>query len=592
MWLLLAPALAAPVFEDITERVGLQTAGPSFAASFTDVDGDGTVDLFLTNHASAPQLWLQRDGQLVRKRWAPLGLDAHGGLVVDLDHDGRRDLFEAHGGKRGSGSVPNRAWIATDDGFEDRAAALGLDYGDASARMPLPLDADGDGWLDLYVVAGARTDGSGPSVLFFGGEDGWSSPVPLPEAKQTGATFVANTHGDARPEIHVFGNQGLRVLRATREGFVAADLVLPVLDRPADAVVPGDFDGDGRLDVLLLDKLRGADVEVRDGTLRLGNMGPLPKGLSARVRAATLTVELGPRHVWTPRRVRLGADCDTPEAVPMVLDAADVHGRCAGHEDAVRIGRDGDAWVVDWRAPKWDKLFVELRSPDLEVVGVEGLPVTRTQARRARETPRLLLGTDAGYRLAEDARGLPAVGGCDTGIAVDIDADGDLDLLLGCRSTAGNRANRLFRNHGGQFVEVTDHGAEGTAEGSVDGFATADLDGDGALELVALNGEGDPPWSLRGPVQVFSLLAPPSLRLRVVGGPHHRDAHGAVVDVVFADRMVRRHVGLVGWCGQSDDVLHVGTAGERVKWVDVTWPDGETKRFRGLRVGEVHALSR
>jgi hypothetical protein len=69
---------------------------------------------------------------------------------------------------------------------------------------------------------------------------------------------------------------------------------------------------------------------------------------------------------------------------------------------------------------------------------------------------------------------------------IDFDNDGDLDLFIALR----DRPNRLFRNDGGRFTDVTVESVIGDPRKSV-GAVWFDIDGDGDLDLFVANQNGD-----------------------------------------------------------------------------------------------------
>lgn len=69
---------------------------------------------------------------------------------------------------------------------------------------------------------------------------------------------------------------------------------------------------------------------------------------------------------------------------------------------------------------------------------------------------------------------------------VDVDGDGDLDLFLALRDAP----NRLWRNNGGTFTDVTDETGIGDPRRSV-GAVWFDADGDGDLDVYVANMDGD-----------------------------------------------------------------------------------------------------
>ena len=131
-------------FTDVTEAAGLEYAGHSSSATFFDYDKDGLLDLFVTNvgQYTYPQL-IQ-----------PAPIDPNDpSLTLDETYTyyaGSRDAFVAH--VEALTSEPSILYHNLGDGvFEDVTEATGLVEtgwnGEAS-----PFDANGDGWLDLYIT--------------------------------------------------------------------------------------------------------------------------------------------------------------------------------------------------------------------------------------------------------------------------------------------------------------------------------------------------------------------------------------------------------------------------------------------------------
>jgi hypothetical protein len=69
---------------------------------------------------------------------------------------------------------------------------------------------------------------------------------------------------------------------------------------------------------------------------------------------------------------------------------------------------------------------------------------------------------------------------------VDYDGDGDVDLFVAVRE----QPNRLYRNDGGRFTDVTEASGLGDPRRTV-GAAWLDMDGDGDLDLFVANQNGD-----------------------------------------------------------------------------------------------------
>jgi hypothetical protein len=165
-------------FKDVTKDAGLHWVGHSQGATFFDADGDGDLDLFLSNTAEwttdtyepigryytgvttiqeligrpvEKNAYFRNNGDgTFTNATAEAGIEGHGwggdAAVLDCDDDGDLDLFVAN---MFGGSVLYR-----NDGtgrFGDvTATILGrTPWGAVGAK---PFDYDGDGRLDLYVV--------------------------------------------------------------------------------------------------------------------------------------------------------------------------------------------------------------------------------------------------------------------------------------------------------------------------------------------------------------------------------------------------------------------------------------------------------
>ena len=149
-------------FRDVTADalIGL-TARPGLGVSTADVDGDGWVDIFVSNDGEPDFLWMnQRDGTL-RERGLEAGIaltgegKAEASMGVDagdFDNDGDDDVVVTELTGQGTNLFVN-------DGagrFRDASTATGV--GGQSLAFTgwgtAWIDYDNDGWLDLLAVNG------------------------------------------------------------------------------------------------------------------------------------------------------------------------------------------------------------------------------------------------------------------------------------------------------------------------------------------------------------------------------------------------------------------------------------------------------
>ncbi len=239
--------------------------------AFADLDGDGRVDLLRNDESARARLHRGRgDGTFDPKPALTLetGLPSGGVIPVDLDGDGDLDLLCRRTGFTG----PDGRRIFRNDGnlkFSAATAEFGLDE---NGSIHGTGDLNHDGAPDLVCVEGAGVeiylnDGAGRFARRAGAVRGLERAPWKPHAQYGrgwGGAAVTDFDNDGAADVIVNGKFFLYVLRGLGNGdfeYANDRWALPSVSYCTvdDGVCFGDFDGDGRLDVVAATGRQGSD---------------------------------------------------------------------------------------------------------------------------------------------------------------------------------------------------------------------------------------------------------------------------------------------------------------------------------------------
>ena len=147
-------ALADP-FSDITLQAGVGDKGRGKGVAWADVDGNGYLDIFLSNKGGPSRLFLSQGDGTFREATEEAGLDetgyAMGSVFGDVNNDGKPDLYVAKGGRYEIES--NRLYLNVSTPGRPRfvditeSSGAGIKTFTYGATM---FDYDRDGRLDIY----------------------------------------------------------------------------------------------------------------------------------------------------------------------------------------------------------------------------------------------------------------------------------------------------------------------------------------------------------------------------------------------------------------------------------------------------------
>jgi hypothetical protein len=222
----------------------------TYSALLADMDGDGDLDVVVSNDRPDPGLvYLNRgDGTFtVGSSWGEAAWSTRQVQVADLDNDGTLDLIVANR----SGNRPGASYICRGLGG-GRLQQPCQQFASESSTSITPADMNGDGFIDLVVP---HRDG-GQSHVYVqqrGGDSLRFTRVPFGDAKATiRMTVTADLDRDGKLDIVAIDEErGARVYFARGDGtFSDAMPIGPSGGRPY-ALAVADLDADGATDVVV-----------------------------------------------------------------------------------------------------------------------------------------------------------------------------------------------------------------------------------------------------------------------------------------------------------------------------------------------------
>jgi len=527
------PPIASPWFENVTESRGLtfrQQSGPTTAyfmpqvmgsgVGVLDANNDGRLDLLLLQNAgpesgAGHELFLQSsDG---RFRPHPLnGIKAGYGMGVAVGDVDNDGWVDAYLSQFGGGILLHN--LAND------ASGTWLAFEDATkvAGVEHPLwgtstsffDFDRDGWLDLAVV----------NYLDYS-----PSRSCAPGSGRSDYCHPNQFRGAA---MKLFRNRG-RDAAGKWLGFVDVSDASGVASKPSSGLglVCADFSDDGWPDIFVANDARANHLWInrRDGTFQ-------EEGLA----------------------------------------------RGAAYDGAGRPPSNMGVALVAWPGAERFDVFVTHLSEESHTLWRQDVP--------------------GRFRDATSAAGLAAPARRGTGfgtIAIDFDHDGHLDLAVVAGRVSRSRVptarvradlpefwreyaepNQLFQGlPGGTFKDVSPSHPEFTQPADVmRGLAWADLDGDGAIDLIGS--------SIEGPARLLRNVAPKAghwLIVRAYDPLLKRDAYGSKVSIRAGGttRTASANPGQ-SYCSSGSPFAHFGLGATAiVDEIRIEWPNGERETFPG-----------
>ena len=549
-----------------------------------DVDGDGRPDIYLTSNQGSNALYRNLGDWRFEDITASAGVamagrHSTGAVFADVDGDGDLDLLVSTLG----GGVA----LFVNDGhgvFTERTVQAGLGAPSGSMTMTL-TDVDGDGHLDLYVAnykTRSAMDVYPPQERSF---DQVVREVG-PHRYEVVPKFRQDYRVVDRPEYNLVSMQqradpdafylndgtGRFTLVPWTSGRFRDEAGKPLTAAPEYFGLSAkftDIDGDGAPDLYVCDDFEDPDMFwLNDGT---GTFRAVPRLAVRNTSNSSMAVDFsdvdrdgnvdilvvdmlgrGPR-----RKTQVPTHTPLPKLVGLIDDRPQWQRNTLlwnrGDGTFAQIAGYAGIEASDW---SWDALFL-----DVDLDGYEDVLAT---------TGHLwdVMDADTWERIRATFTGL----------------EWRRELALFPKLATKNVA---FRNNGD--LTFSDAGAKWGFAGEdaiSHGMATADLDGDGALDVVVNR--------LDGPAAVFqNLTSAPRVAVRLRGRAPNTSGAGSKIRVLGGPVPVQQKEVVVGgtYLSGSDPLYTFATGTSQDLTIEVDWRRGGRSVVRGVKPNREYEIT-
>jgi hypothetical protein len=229
---------SAPSFS----TAGLTCTGRPGNVVVADLNGDGKLDLVVSNFASGLSVFLGNgDGTFGPELLLQAGYSA-AAVVADFNGDGKPDIATAVGGAV-------RLFLGDGDGSFTAAADTSFFSGYISNLSLAAGDLNGDGKLDI-VVTGAENNLSQAYVLLGNGDGTFGAAASFGLVNQPFGVAVGDFNGDGDLDLALTdaADSAVAVLLGNGDGTFQRQIEYPANGYPY-ALVVADFNGDGHSDI-------------------------------------------------------------------------------------------------------------------------------------------------------------------------------------------------------------------------------------------------------------------------------------------------------------------------------------------------------
>ena len=552
-------------------------------AAVADVDGDGRPDIFLASVEQPAALYHNDGGMHFTDVTASSGIDTRGlattcAAFADVDGDGNIDLVV------GTLGGPIKLWLGDGKGhFRDATNESGLTGGYAATALTF-ADVDGDGDLDLYVgtyKVKSALDAYPPQARTFDKvvkkvdgkyvvADEWKKEYRVEDRPDLGGVMRSQR---ADPDLFFINDGKGHFTRAPISGarFLDAD-GKPLGEDPDYFTLAArfyDVNGDGAPDLYVCNDFEDPDqFWINDGR---GNFRMAPWTSVRQTSNTCMSVDFGDVNrdgivdFFTADMLSPSAEArlrQLPTNTPLAKPVGLVNDRAQWMRNALQVGRGDGSWAevgemagvaaTDWT---WGSAFI-----DVDLDGYEDLVALNGHRWDVRDADTFDRIRNSFPRVAWNAeqKEFPR---------------------LAARSF-------VLRNRGDlTFADMSQAWGVGTEEAISQGIALADLDGDGAIDIVATR--------LDEPAVIYHNEAgAPRIAVRLKGSVPNTRGIGAKVTVRgFALPVQTREMTAGGYyLSGSDAELAFATGKDTVVTIEVRWRDGQTTVVANARPDRLYEI--
>ena len=583
-------------FTDVSSQAGINKITLTYGASFTDVNNDGLLDIFVTNRTATPSLYINNGNGTFTDKILSSGLktegDQHGAAWGDYNNDGLKDLFISCGGMFGQAEGEANQFYKNlgNTSFLEITEIAGVADPQGRGRQAAWMDFDNDGDLDLFVVYGAREET--PNRLFRNeGNDIFTEIGEI-------AGFADNTHSSGLCIADYNNDELMDVLVATGpvklyrnngNGTFTNVANISGLKIWGKDWIWGDYDNDGDLDLYVTRHPIGDDLIWDNSTIKFKFADPSEGGIDFFTSGNEVTFTL---HKQTGK-IYVGASRIEVTSPFTITEGGELNPYGEPEYDcSIEYGyfiwkdEDDEEWHI--RMCQKFAPFTGIITTNGTFSEVRTINFSKWDVRDNRLFENLGNGS---FIDVTNLVGLTNNDSSSEAVWADFDNDGDLDLFVNNGGIISNEPNRLYRNNGDKtFTDISkEAGVFVNYEGIGDSVIVGDYDNDGFLDIFLTNGRETPPFCY-GPHILLRNNGNSNhwLKIKLIGTISNKDAIGAKVTLRIGDKIqYREQNGGIHGHSQNSQILHFGLGQSiLIDSLTIKWPSGIVQKLFNIPVNQ------